>query len=72
MAEYTKTDRSFVYEYTEYMDFCRHPDLVTSVSQVPRRDPSQADVQNGEMIMESEHIMRPLAPILAVSRVSRL
>ena len=32
MAEYTKTDRSFVYDYSEYMDFCRHPELVTSVS----------------------------------------
>lgn len=32
MAEYTKTSRSFVYDYTESMDFCRHPELVTTVS----------------------------------------
>lgn len=34
-----------------------------------KRGAARLTTQNGEMIMEAEHVMRPLAPILAVSRV---
>lgn len=32
MVPYTKTSRSFVYSFSETMDFCRHPELVMTVS----------------------------------------
>lgn len=49
----TALTKSFIASQEEAMDFCVHPELTA---------------ENGEMIMESEHLLRPLAPMLAVSR----
>lgn len=51
----SSAQKAFVADPLKAMDFCTHKELLR---------------QNGEFIMESKNIVRPLAPLLAVSRVS--